>query len=121
MAVHLQVYRKAGGKSGFTAGGRPGDEGDMLILFVNLSGDLVNGCLWEKIPKSHSGFRSVTSANTADGMATIQSACPTIFGTRFVFPAPRACETMAPPAAEMAWETMLIMFSSFRAMPVTAI
>ena len=44
----------------------------------------------------------------------------TTFGTRSILPAPSACEIMAPPAEEIAWETMPITLSSLRAMPVTA-
>ena len=62
----------------------------------------------------------MTNAKTLAGIATTQSAVYTIFGTRSVFLAPRACETIAPPAAEIACETTPIMVSSFRATPVTA-
>ena len=75
---------------------------------------------WENRPKSHSGLKAVIRANTAAGIATIHIAWPTIFGTRSVFRAPSAWETIAPPAEEMAWLTTAIMFSSFRATPVTA-
>ena len=75
---------------------------------------------WENRPNSHSGLNRVMTAKTAAGIATIHMAWPTTFGTRSVFPAPSAWETMAPPAEEIAWETTPIMFSSLRATPVTA-
>ena len=43
VAVHLQMHRQAGGKGGFAAGGGTGHQRHMLILLMDLFGDIVDG------------------------------------------------------------------------------
>ena len=43
MAIHLQVDGQAGGGGGLAAGGGAGDQHNMLVLLVDLPGDLIDG------------------------------------------------------------------------------
>ena len=42
MPVHLQMNRQPSGKSGFAAGGWPGQQHHMLVLLMNLPGNFVD-------------------------------------------------------------------------------
>ena len=43
MAVHLQVHAETAGEGGLAAGGRTGDQDDVLVLLVDLPGNIIDG------------------------------------------------------------------------------